>query len=330
VKFRVFFLLLLAAGALAAEPKKAPKGAIPYLGPGSDKLSAEKYQQVYKNYIQTSILLGYPFFKERAPACEQALSSIFRNAGMFGYPVPAEAQQIQRSTKTFGPRKVETYEMAGVIIQIARVGKTKALEQLVLVNSSSTRAIRRLSASVKKELLVLDRDPVTGLERVHGIPVGYPHPYLTTDGQGLYVKILRFNGKVEGCQPLGFQDNAWVGGYDLSEARCTELQTDAERVWSEKISPEDFSQHELKRMKDLAMKSALAKGSSEAEAQALIEKHFTLPLTNEINIVGSAMRNLAECNLLALGRAGGAKAEGAADGGTASPGAPGAGTGTAK
>jgi hypothetical protein len=82
------------------------------------------------------------------------------------------------------------------------------------------------------------------------------------------------------------------------------LQSDAEKVWKEQLSPADFAQHELARMKEAAVKSAVAKGTKESEARALAEKHFVHPLTNEINVVGSAMRNLAQCNLLALGRGG--------------------------
>ncbi|HEY8280823.1 MAG TPA: hypothetical protein VIH99_14425 [Bdellovibrionota bacterium] len=303
----LIFVLFFSFAARAEEKK-----AVPYLGPGADKLSAADYERVYKNYIQTSILLDYPFFKEKASPCDQALRSIFRGAGMFSYPVPADAQQVQRSTKN----RVETYELAGVIVQVAR-NKSNGLEKLVLVNSASPKATRRLSGFAKKELLVLDRDPVTGLERVHGIPVGYPHPFLTSDGQGLYVKVLKFNGKTEGCEPLDFQDNAWVGGFDLSESRCSELQQDAQKVWNEQLSPEDFSDHELQRMKEQALKAALAKGTKESEAKALVEKHFTRPLTSEINVVGSAMRNLAQCNLLALGKAG--KGKTSAKGGESSP-----------
>jgi hypothetical protein len=282
------------------QPVKA--SSLPYLGPGADKLSADDYQRVYKNYIQTAILLGYPFFKEKAPACDQALTSIFRGAGLFGYPVPADAQSVQRLSFSAGGLKIETYELAGVIIQVARKSDG-ALDQLVLVNSSSTKATRRLSGFVKRELLHLDKDPITGLERVRGIPVGYPHPYLTQDGQGLYFRQLRFNGNRTACQPEGFQDNTWVGGFDLSQARCTELQAEAQKVWDQNMSPTDFALQELERMKAAALKSALANGVHEAEAKALVEKHFQMPLTSEINVVGSAMRNLAQCNLLALGRA---------------------------
>ncbi len=317
--------------ALAAEPrakKAADAQAIPYLGPGSDKLSASEYERVYKNYIQTSVLLGYPFFKEQPAACDQALTAIFRGAGFLGYPVPAEAQQLKRGTRNLKGSKVETYEGAGILIQVAR-NSAGAPQSLILVNSSSVKAIRRLAGFAKTELLTLEKDPVTGLEKVRGIPVGYPHPFLTADGQGLFVKELRFNGKVDGCQPLGFVDNTWVAGFELSESRCAELQGEAEKVWHEEISPADFAERELKRMKDAAMKAALAKGTKEAEAKGLVEKHFQPPFTNEINVVGSAMRNLAQCNLLALGRAAKAPPKGSSPT-EAQPGSQGEGAGSAK
>jgi hypothetical protein len=326
-----FFLFLgfAAFSVKAAEPKKnSQEATIPYLGPGSDKLSPEEYQRVYKSYIQSSILLGYPFLKESAPACEQALSAIFRGAGFFGYPVPNEAERIKRGTKTVGGSKVETYEGAGVILQVARHKENGALDRLVLVNSSSPKAIRRLSGYAKNELLSLEKDPVTNLEKVRGIPVGFPHPFLTSEGQGLFVKTLRFNGKGEGCQPLDFQDNSWVAGFDLGEKRCSDLQADAEKVWQGELSSEDFSASELKRMKELALKSALEKGVKESEAKAIVEKHFQPPFTSEINVVGSAMRNLAQCNLLSLGRAGKPKGAPASSAPTESnkPGASGAGS----
>jgi hypothetical protein len=305
--------LLLTGGAVCysaakTDTRKAETN-LPYLGPGADKMSAADYERVYKNYIQTSILLGYPFFKEPAAACDQALTAIFRGAGLYGYPVPSDAQGIQRTTKTIDALKVETYESGGIIIQVAR-GKSGALDRLVLLNSSSVKATRRLSGFAKHELLTLDKDPKTGLERVHGIPVGYPHPYLTKEGQGLFVKVLHFMGSGDACRPQDFNDNAWVGGFDLSTARCAELQSDAEKVWGEQMTPDDFSKHELERMKAAAVKSAVAGGVKEPEAKAMVEKHFTLPFTSEINIVGSAMRNLAQCNLLALGRAGGVAPKG--------------------
>ena len=118
-------LLLVSASAVFAAQDKKEARSIPYLGPGADKLSPEEYEKIYKNYIQTSVLLGYPFSKEKAAPCDQALSSLFRSAGMFGYPVPVDAQQVQRSVKTSAGRKVETYEMAGLIVQVAREAKSQ-------------------------------------------------------------------------------------------------------------------------------------------------------------------------------------------------------------
>lgn len=344
---RFFLLALLSAAPLqAAEIKAAPSSAakstaspkkaaqekeqtIPYLGPGGDKLSPEEYERVYKGYIQSAALLGYPFLKQSPPVCEQALAAIFRQAGLFGYPVPGDAP-LKRATKTIEGRKVETYESAGVIAQVAR-GKNGAPESLILLNSSSPKAIRRLSGYAKNELLSLEKDPVTGLEKVRGVPVGFPHPFLENEGQGLYVRALKLNGKTDGCAPLDFQDNSWSAGFDLPESRCLELQAEAERVWQEKISPQDFAEGELKRMKAAALKSALAKGAKESEAKALIEKHFQPPFTNEITVVGSAMRNLNQCNMLALGRAGrdAAKGAGAAPAKT-EPGSKGSGAGSAQ
>lgn len=300
----VILCSLLAFLGLAVGLTAFAQDPIPYLGPGAEKLSPQEYERIYKNYIQTSILLGYPFLESRAAPCDHALNAIFRQVGMFGYPVPKEAQQVARAVRNVRKSKVETYEMAGVLVQVVRDGKSGVLDRLVLVNSSSPKASRRLSQLVKNDVLSLEKDPVTGLERVMGIPVGYPHPYLSAEGQGLFVKILEFNGKGEGCYPTAFFDNSWIGGFDLDKARCSELQVDVEQVWSEKLAPQAFAERELKRLKEKSYKHALARGVKPEEARALVEKHYTAPLTNEVNIVGSAMRSLAQCNLLALGRTG--------------------------
>lgn len=288
------------------------KDPIPYLGPGAEKLSAEEYERIYKNYIQTSVLLGYPFLEARSEPCDHALNAIFRQVGMFGYPVPKEAQQVSRAVRKVEKSKVETYEMAGVLVQVVRDAASGVLDRLVLVNSSSPKASRRLSQIVKKDVLSLEKDPITGLERVKGIPVGYPHPYLSAEGQGLFVKILEFNRKGEGCFPTAFFDNSWIGGFDLDKARCSELQADVEQVWNEKLAPSVFAERELRRWKEKSYKNALARGVKPEEARAIVEKHYSAPLTNEVNVVGSAMRNLAQCNLLALGRTGERRNQGGA------------------
>jgi len=200
---------------------------------------------------------------------------------------------------TSAGKKRETYEMGGMLIQLQR-SKSGAPETLVWINSGAPKATRRLMQTAKKELLTLEKDPITGLERVKGLPVGYPSPFLNASGQGLFVKVLKFNGKKDGCLPLEFHDNAWNGGFELSNARCVELQTDAERVWASAIDPSEFRDRELARMKDRAKKNAIAQGVKEEEAKRLVEKHFVPPYTNEINVIGSAMRNLAQCNMLAL------------------------------
>lgn len=300
---------------MAAEKPKAPATpstpAIPYLGPGADKMSAEEYERVYKNYIQTSILLGYPLIRDQRAPCDQALNAIFRQMGMFSYPVPGDAQQLVKHTKTVKGFKVETYEMGGSLIQVLRDGKKEGLLKLILVNSASSRASRKLSQIARNDIIDLERDPKTGLERVKGVPVGFPHPFLSKEAQGLFVKTLRFNGKVDGCEPVEFLDNAWVGGFELSEARCVELQDDARKVWDARMSTEDFYKRELTRMRDKGVKEAMKGGLKEDEARELVNKHYTLPITSEISVVGSAMQNLAQCNLVALGHAGAKPKEGA-------------------
>lgn len=322
-----FFVLLLSLSALAAP--KAEKKALPYLGPGAEKLSAEEYQRIYKNYIQTSILLGYSVMEAPATACEQSLKAIFRGVGMYSYPVPKEAEQIRRTTREVKSSKAETYELSGVIVQVVRDAKTNALDNLILVNSSSPKAIRKLSQIVRTEILSVEKDPVTGLERVKGVPVGFPHPLLSKEGQGLFVQVLKFNKSVDHCEPLSFVDNTWVAGFDLSEPRCTQLQTEVMQVWQEKLSPDDLSARELTRMKDIALKNAIAQGTKESDAKKIIEQQFVAPFTSPVNIVGSAMRNLAQCNLLALGRGAGAKS-GAAGSVSGNEGDAGKGAGSAK
>lgn len=306
-----FFLLLFPLFLLAAEPAKKSFSksqkttavtVMPYLGPGTDKLSREDYERIYKNYIQTSILLGYPFLEKPPLPCDGALANIFRQIGLFTYPVPAEAEQVRKSTKILKGKKVETYEMAGLIVQVVREEKSGALLRAIWINSSSPRATRKLSQIVRTDILEIQKDPITGLERVKGVPVGYPHSLLSTEGQGLYVKSLDFNGKLDACEPVNFSDNTWVAGFDLSDSRCEELRMETTQVWNEKLSPSDFAARELKRLKDKARKNALAKGIKEEEVNKMIGREFVPPFTNEINIVGSAMRGLAQCNLLAIGR----------------------------
>ncbi len=318
-----FFLLAL----LFSYPLEAAEKAIPYLGPGADKLSKEEYERIYKNYIQTSVLLGYSFLEGSLEPCDQALATIFRQAGFFGYPVPADAQGVQRKVRVDAKagESIETYELGGMLLQLSRRRDTNSPTRLLWINSGSTKASRRLAVTAKKETLTLEKDKITGLERVKGIPVGFPHPYLNKMGQGLLVKILRFNGQ-KACQPLEFSDNAWNNGFDLSSDRCRELQNEAVLVWTEKMQPSEFKERELTRMKEKTYRNILAQGVKEAEAKRLVDKHFVPPVTNEINIVGTAMRNLAQCNLMAMGEKARATAPSGGEAGKPSGSTPGSGS----
>lgn len=303
VPLACFLALILTHGALAAGPQSNPpaKNNLPYLGPGTDVMSPDEYQRVYKTYIQLSVLLGYPFFEKAGAPCEHDLRAIFRQAGFFSYPVPAEAQQIHRGKFQAKGFQVEFYEMGGISIQVVRDQKSSALDRVILVNSSSPKATAKLLTALHHEILGLDRDPRTGLERVKGIPVGYPHPLLSPEGQGLYFKVLRFNGKLAACEPLDFLDNSWVGGFDLNGKTCEALQNSVNQVWAGKLSAHEFAADQVAQMKEHALQNALAKGISKENAQMIVDRNFVEPIVSEVNVIGNSMRNLAQCNALAIG-----------------------------
>jgi hypothetical protein len=314
-----FSLFFPPSGGAADQPAPKAEKALPYLGPGADKLSKEEYEKIYKNYIQTSILLGYPLLRESPEACAQALTATFRQAGLFTYPVPGDAAQVRRTTRKAGASIVENYELGGVLIQLQKNSATGSPERLFWINSGSPKASRRLADIAKSETLTLEKDKITGLERVKRVPVGYPHMLLGNEGQGLQVRIIKFNGKKDGCEPEEISDNAWSGGFDLDDARCAALQGDVRKVWDGSYSTGQFYERELKRMKDLAVQDAVARGTKAEEARRLVDKHFVPPFAAEVNVVGTAMRNLAQCNLFALGE-NGVRKNTAPAGGTAEPG----------
>jgi len=70
----VSWILLILAFSLSA---RAEEKALPYLGPGSDKLSKAEYERIYKNYIQTSILLDYPSLRGTPQAADRASIRFF-------------------------------------------------------------------------------------------------------------------------------------------------------------------------------------------------------------------------------------------------------------
>lgn len=294
---KLSFVLLLAP--LLVRAADAPKKT-PYLGPGIDSMPADEYERVYKNYIQMSALLGYPFVEGSRSSCEHALRALFRQHGFFDYPVPGEAAGIFRKTFKTKTESVEFYENGGNLIQLLRDPKSGALDRLVLVNSSSPKASRRLSQYARQDVLALEKDPRTGLEKVHGLPVGYPHPFLSPEGQGLIFRELRFNKNLNACMPVAFTDNAWIGGFDLTSELCRETKAEVDAVWQNKLSPKDFAGRELARLRAKALRRAKEKGLSDEEARKLVDDSLSTPLTSEVSIVGASMRNLAQCNQLAL------------------------------
>lgn len=284
-----------------AKEKDKKEASIPYLGPGFENLSQADYEKLYKSYIQMSVLLGYTFSSEPKAACDQALDGIFRQVGMFAYPVPKDAGQVIRTTKILGGKKVETYEFGGITAQLVRK-PGGPLDRLFLVTSSSPRASRKLSQVVRNQILELTKDPVTNLEKVTGIPVGFPHPLLLNDSQGLYVRMLKFEASDQSCVPIAYVDNSWVGGFSLSDSRCAELQGDVQEVWKEKMTSQQFVEKELARMREKVQAEAISKGKKPEEIKAMLDSTFVAPLTNSLNVIGAAMRGMAQCNFLAMGK----------------------------
>lgn len=294
---RSFLLIFLFLGSSALWAQD-PKNVQPYLGPGADKLSSEEYLRVYRNYIQQSALLGYPFDKAELKPCDHALSSIFRQMGFYGYPVPRDARKVERGTFKKDGFAVEWYQLEGVSLQVARKGG--ALDRLVLVNAATVPAGLKLRDLGRKNLLQLQREKATFLERVEGVPVGYPHAHLTNDSQGLFVKVLRFNGKLEACAPVEYIDNSWTDGFALTQSGCGEIQSDVERVWLDQLSHQDFYERSLDRLKRQAEAKALARGAKPEEAKATALAQFVGPTASAVSVVGVTMRNLSQCNQLAM------------------------------
>lgn len=302
MKFCLFlFSFLFTLPLWAANAPTKSDTTVPYLGPGADKMNPQEYQRVYKDYIQQTIQLGFPLVHGAKNSCDQALQAIFRQVGMFAYPVPAEAQGIQRTVKTIAPYSMELYEMAGITLQLLRDQKSGALDRIVLVNSASTKASRTLSPIARAKILFVEKDKKTGLERLSGLPIGYPHPFLDPGSQGLFVRELRFNKSLDACAPIAYTDNSWVGGANLSDTICVNTESDVKGVWEGKLSPHDFADKERARMKEAMRKNAIDMGASAKDADAMIARQFVEPLSSDINVVGSAMKNLAQCHQLAIG-----------------------------
>ncbi len=291
---RILFLCTILLLPLTVESQKK---AIPYLGPGLDKLSPQKYLEVYSKYIKESISLGFPPDRCSQGSCEQALSYLFRITGLFDYPVPPSGE----IKSWISPKKTrECYTHAGIVAQIQRE-QGGALDKLVIVYAKSPKAIKRLVRTCRKRNLDLQKDRDTGLERLAGVPVGYPHPYLCPNSQGLYVRQLTFHKDRNACRPTNYSDNAWVNGYILNEDRCQATQNDLLLTWQGKIDARRFAEREQNRQYKRSISIAMDNGASKKEAKKMGKILFDSPMGFEVSYTGMAMRNLEACNRLGIG-----------------------------
>ena len=301
-------LVIAATPALAQQGKTKSKASgkaaqasqavhLPYLGPGTDLLPPDEYLETYKRYIQESVRLGFPPDKCTGSTCEQSLAHLFRMAGLFYYPVPSGADVKVWKHKHSGR---ECYANGGVVAQVERE-KGGALQAATIIYSKSPKAAKVIERACRTKLLEVKRDVATGLERVAGVPVGYPHPQLCPASQGLFVRSLNFNDSRTACRPTEFADNAWVSGMSLTEQRCRATQQDLKLAWQGKLSHVQFAQRERERQLQRAEARAMAKGASKKEAQKMVKRFFHGPLDHPVTYTGMAMRNLETCNLLAIG-----------------------------
>ena len=286
----LFFFFLPAEG-------QVQKKVLPYLGPGSDVLSPEEYIRVYSQYIRESIRWGFTPNKCEESSCERSLDYLFRTAGLFSYPVPSS----EGLYTWIHPKKIrECYTSGGVVVQVERE-PTGALKKVFMVYSRSPKAIIQLKRACKNKTLSLQRDEKTSLERVAGIPVGYPHPLLCSGSQGLFVRELIYNRSKTPCVPIEYRDNSWASGHSLSLTRCTQTKEDFARVWSKKMSSKEFAARERARQHSRLIRSAMQNGMSKQKAQETVKKYFVPPIDNELIYTGMAMRNIESCNRLGIG-----------------------------
>lgn len=301
-------LLLILAGLQAnAEEKKPPpppkgsaleaiqKGNIPYLGPGADKMAPDAYQKHYGDYIKEAISMGFPPSKCDDGACDQSIQQLFRKSGLFDYPVPGAAQ-----VKSFKNRALECYMVGGVLAQVTR-NRNRQLLHAIVVFSRSPKAMPTLWRACKEAPMRVQSAQKSGLEKLAGIPVGYPHPYLCGSSQGLYVRQLSFVQEGGDCRAVSYRDNSWANGNDVDEQMCRDIQQDVEYVWQEKLKPHEFVKRERQRTRRRLRARAIAQGATRGDANLLIRKLYAGPLDHDFTYVGIAMRNLEACNRFVVG-----------------------------
>lgn len=285
-------------GPSAAAPNGAPgKTLLPYLGPGADKLSPEEYVKTYKDYIREAIQYGFPPDRCQGNRCDQGLDFMFRTAGLYAYPLPA-GSDVKAWRHPEGIR--ECYESGGTVAQVERQ-KNGTLKSAVVVHARTPKAITKIGRACREQTLELNKDPKTGLERVAGVPAGYPHPYLCVESQGIVLRKLNFNlSQASDCHPVDFADNAWERQLRLSEGSCTETQSDLKQAWGGKISPNEFANRERARRKARVQEVVSANGGSAKDVERMLTQYYSGPIDHDLTLVGGAMRNLEYCNQLGL------------------------------
>ncbi len=304
----VAFLILLSSNLVEARNKsKAPrvpkgsaqeaiyKGLIPYLGPGADRMTPEKYEKHYRDYIKEAIQMGFSPSKCEDGACEQSIQQLFRRSGLFDYPVPATVE-----LKSWKNQSRECYMIGGVLAQVRR-DRNRDLRNATVIFSKSPKAMPRLFRACKEKLLRVQQAQRSGLERIAGIPIGYPHPYLCSSSQGLYVRSMNFLQEKGECRAVNFVDNSWANGHDINERTCFATQKDVEYVWQNKLKPHEFVMRERKRTRQRLRARAVANGATRSDADLMIRKLYLGPLDHDFTYVGVAMRNLEACNQYIVG-----------------------------
>lgn len=292
-----------ASPAPAAETKSGKKAgtekeALPFLGPGADKLSKDEYLRVYSQYIKESILMGFPPKICAESPCEQGLAQLFSGAGLFTYPIPSGGDV---KTWKHSAGLLECYESGGTVAQVEREAGG-ALVRALAVLSKSPKAVAKVARACRQGPLQLERDAATGLERLAGVPVGYPHPLLCPESQGLIVRRLDFNKDRNACRPTNFQDNSWVSQLRLSNESCAATIADLKLALTKKIPPAEFAKRERERQRARVVGVVRERGGDAAAADAAWKEYYAGPVTHDVTMVGIAMRNVENCNQFHLGQ----------------------------
>lgn len=287
--FFLFLCLALAPVFLWAKESKTAQNT-------SEGISLKEVRQAYAKYLRQSALLGITAKECEKANCESSLNTLFRASGLYGYPVPADADVLQHRQK-----KMECYRTGGVLAQVIRQKKGGALQKATIIQSRSPKAMKQLVQLCKKGPLELSREKDTGLERIAGLPIGAAGADFCREAQGLFVQVLNFNNSRTNCRSLDFLDNAWVGGLEINESRCRQTRADLDLTLKEKMEPFEFANKERKRQFDQLVKKAQEQGYSKKKAEQAVREMFSSKTSDDVMMVGAALRNIEACNLVNLG-----------------------------